>query len=455
MYPTRTNRRLQLRGPRFWEDSGGHDVGAMAAAVVAGIRPYTWAHALNRVPVTPAALPTSMYRRVHRVGRRVVQVAVAMAQRVASTPPHLAELLGRDPGDLPALPTHWLPAAREVISSRPDCIIRRSVPHVVELNCHSAVGGVNLVERLTEIFCRPTGSERRAADAPTAYSPFEARLRMLLAACRFGGGPPAIVTIGLLADPDVAGPAFFTDEVAFQRGRDVDASFVSVETLQEKGLGPLAGKSAVLRVGIVADWIDAAPDVLAALGADVATPEGLARLVVSDTAELLEDKALLALLSEGPALTAAEREVTRRHLPWTRLLRDGAATTPGGERVDLLGYVLRERESLVLKPCSGRQSAGVRFGRRSTTGQWEEALDVALRLGERWIVQHVVDGDPLPVAYVDTLSGELTAADRTHVISPYLFGAADGGCLARFLPDGDELTIAGRHGAVQNVAIGV
>ena len=48
--------------------------------------------------------------------------------------------------------------------------------------------------------------------------------------------------------------------------------------------------------------------------------------------------------------SAEERQVFRRHILWTRILSDRRTLLPDGQNGDLLPYVRREYESLVLKP---------------------------------------------------------------------------------------------------------
>ena len=92
---------------------------------------------------------------------------------------------------------------------------------------------------------------------------------------------------------------------------------------------------------------------------------------------LLTPKSNLAVLSEheeSDLLSAEEREVVRRHVPWSRLVADGP-TTYHGERVsNLIDFAVARRESLVLKPVGGFQSMGVHIGWRTSPAEWEQHL---------------------------------------------------------------------------------
>ena len=77
--------------------------------------------------------------------------------------------------------------------------------------------------------------------------------------------------------------------------------------------------------------------------------------------------------------SADERQVFRRHILWTRLLSDRRTLLPDGQTGDLLAYVRREHETLVLKPNRSYGGEGVvlghlltpgRNGRRPSNGPW-------------------------------------------------------------------------------------
>jgi uncharacterized circularly permuted ATP-grasp superfamily protein len=86
-----------------------------------------------------------------------------------------------------------------------------------------------------------------------------------------------------------------------------------------------------------------------------------------------------------------ERRLFQRHIPWTRLLADRQTALPAGRVGDLLEYVRRERERLVIKPNRGYGGDGVVLGHSSDQSGWESAIERALRDPDRWVAQEVVD----------------------------------------------------------------
>jgi uncharacterized circularly permuted ATP-grasp superfamily protein len=134
--------------------------------------------------------------------------------------------------------------------------------------------------------------------------------------------------------------------------------------------------------------------------------------VVSSISAELDQKSCFEVFTDPELaerfLTVEERQVVRRHVLWTRIVSDRRTVSPAGERVDLLEYIRKERESLVLKPNRSYGGEGVLVGPTATQGEWETALDRALTDGNRWVVQQAV---PIPVKSFHVLD----ASDRLRV----------------------------------------
>ena len=84
---------------------------------------------------------------------------------------------------------------------------------------------------------------------------------------------------------------------------------------------------------------------------------------------------------------AEDRHVFRRHILWTRLLADRRTSLPDGQAGELLEYVRRDRECLVLKPNRSYGGSGVALGPSMTQSEWDSAIDAALGDEGRWVVQ--------------------------------------------------------------------
>ena len=134
---------------------------------------------------------------------------------------------------------------------------------------------------------------------------------------------------------------------------------------------------------------------LAEEGVDVTPMRALLRqnrVVSSITAEL-DQKSCFEVFTDPDladrTLNVEERQVMRRHVLWTRLVVERHTVSPTGERIDLLEYARRERESLVLKPNREYGGEGVVVGPTATQSEWESALDRALADEKRWVLQQL------------------------------------------------------------------
>ncbi|HEV8149973.1 MAG TPA: hypothetical protein VGP61_07280, partial [Gemmatimonadales bacterium] len=146
--------------------------------------------------------------------------------------------------------------------------------------------------------------------------------------------------------------------------------------------------------------------------------------------KILHKKASLAVLSDernAEWFDAAQRDAIARHIPWTRVVEE-RKTEFRGERIDLLPWLARNRERLVLKPNDDYGGAGIVLGWEVADARWQEALQHAL--SEPFIVQEriALPEESFP-SYAD---GELVFATRIVDTAPFVFGGEYvDGCLTR------------------------
>jgi uncharacterized circularly permuted ATP-grasp superfamily protein len=148
-------------------------------------------------------------------------------------------------------------------------------------------------------------------------------------------------------------------------------------------------------------------------------------------AKLLHKKSIFALLSDEAVTEAAgveveQRALLRRHVPWTRFVEPGR-TTYADREVDLLPFVLAERERLVLKPNDEYGGKGISIGWETDATTWAEAVSAACQ--EPFVVQERVH-----IAYEDYPAwrgDHLEIGRRLVDTDPFLFGTDVQGCLTR------------------------
>jgi hypothetical protein len=104
--------------------------------------------------------------------------------------------------------------------------------------------------------------------------------------------------------------------------------------------------------------------------------EGKVCVVNSFRSDMSQKKALFDLLTDE-AVTAkfpvAERKAIRDYIPWTRVVAP-TRTTYQGEPVDLLAHIVKNRESLVLKPNDENSDLPAYTGAELDQTSWERAV---------------------------------------------------------------------------------
>lgn len=165
------------------------------------------------------------------------------------------------------------------------------------------------------------------------------------------------------------------------------------------------------------------------------------RIISSITAEL-DQKSCWEVLTDPSVthryFTADERQVFRRHILWTRILSDRSTLLPDGQNGDLLEYVRREHELLVLKPNRSFGGQGVLLGHSMTRAEWEAAVERALKDQHRWVVQQLAG---IPVYEFPVLGPD----GKVHVEPFYT--------VMGFAPTKDGLAILGRASQKQVVNV--
>lgn len=84
-----------------------------------------------------------------------------------------------------------------------------------------------------------------------------------------------------------------------------------------------------------------------------------------------------------------ESELFRRHILWTRLLRETRTTDPQGKSVDLVPFILKNQSHFVLKPNRLYGGKGVLFGEGVKRREWERKIEAALEEPGAWVVQQL------------------------------------------------------------------
>jgi hypothetical protein len=140
-------------------------------------------------------------------------------------------------------------------------------------------------------------------------------------------------------------------------------------------------------------------------------------VVNSFRSAMLAKRSIFALLDD-PAyddlFSVDEVGAVCRHIPWTRLLREGM-TTYRGRRIDLLDFVSTQQNILSLKPNGDYGGHGETIGWECGSEEWARAIKSAL--SDSYVVQERVE--VLQQSFPAIHKGEIRYEDRRVDFDPY------------------------------------
>jgi len=413
------------------------------------IRDIGWPYQ-DQLPATPMAIPRASYAELYRVTSALVGLLRRTALEAAPTTQARLEAYR-----MPAR-EHHLFLSDEFLEERyadavvrPDIIIGPAGPQFLEFNVSAALGGP------VEMHCRLQVWRRLYGDddgrVPFGYhDPFAVRAALFHDLAAETARAPRVAVVGSTRLPDVE-RRYFELEAAYYNDHGLTARFFEPEELSEAwDCPPHLRYGLGLRNFTIGDFVKS--------GVDTApVQEALDRdclLVTTQSSVFLHSKLTMAMMSEGrPWMSAAEQRLVDAYLPWTRILT-ARRTARGGEEVDLVPFVLKHRESLVLKTALGESGNEVILGSRATEAQWESAVAAALEDGTS-VVQDFVVPQTCRLPILTDGSDEPEEVDVAPVLGPLLFGGRPAGLFARFFGDGEAGVVAvkGAHRTSSDSAV--
>jgi hypothetical protein len=149
-------------------------------------------------------------------------------------------------------------------------------------------------------------------------------------------------------------------------------------------------------------------------------------------------KAFFGVLTDeqnGAHFSHSERELIRMHIPWTRVVAD-VKTARYGQPIELLAFIRKERENLVLKPSDEYGGSGVTLGWETGEARWDAAIEAALSAEDGvWIVQERIPIRREVFPYIADV-GKVDYRDMLVDFAPYLFRGKLAGFLTRLSTTG-------------------
>jgi uncharacterized circularly permuted ATP-grasp superfamily protein len=149
-------------------------------------------------------------------------------------------------------------------------------------------------------------------------------------------------------------------------------------------------------------------------------------------------KAFFAVLTDernDSLFSIAERAIIKKHIPWTRVVAD-IKTGHYGEPIELLPFIRKQRNNLVLKPSDEYGGTGVHLGWETTEAKWDEVLAEALAAKNgAWIVQERIPTRREEFPHISN-DGKVENKDVLVDFAPYLYRGKLSGFLTRLSATG-------------------
>ena len=155
-------------------------------------------------------------------------------------------------------------------------------------------------------------------------------------------------------------------------------------------------------------------------------------------------KAFFAVLTDeryAGLYTDEEREMIRRHVPWTALVEERRVMVDGAS-VDLIPLLRTQREEFVIKPNDEYGGTGVTLGWETSESDWDAAIARAIGGQDGgWVAQRriAVRREMFPVCEADSAeasAGRVVRRDMLVDFAPYIFRGKLAGFLTRLSSSG-------------------
>jgi hypothetical protein len=409
--------------------------------------------------VTFAGRPMPTFVRPHLVSRADLDALRGAGRRLLELSARVArQAFGGDVGRLldflgtPEAEARWVrhdPGEPDVLLSRLDAFLSPDGPRFIEINS-DAPAGFGYGDRMAELLLELPVFQAFARGVKVSYPASAPGLvTAVLAQARGTAGSEPSVAIVDWAEVKTRSDQEILREAFAERG--VTCFLADPREAERRGGRLRFGDrtpDVVYRRAVLTELVERESEVRAFLEAYAA---GEAVFANSLRCRLSEDKAFFALLTDeafSALLSEDERAFVARVVPWTRRVEE-RWTRKGGVEIDLVPFILENRQTLVLKPAHGYGGDSVYLGREVEAADWEQAVRAAL--GSAWVVQERVEIPEEAFPVVE--EGRLAFRPFKVNVNPFYVRGLETGAVTR-ASRGAVINVSAGGGSVPTFAIG-
>ncbi len=153
-------------------------------------------------------------------------------------------------------------------------------------------------------------------------------------------------------------------------------------------------------------------------------------MVNSFRSKYLHKKSIFALITDPKyqeGMTPEQLYAVYTHVPWTRKVEDTRTTDINQQPIDLLDYIRKEQQHLVMKPNDEYGGKGIFVGWELTSQEWDSAIETALK--SYYLVQTRVEVSR--EHYPTWVDQNLEWGEYTVDLDPFIFNREVKGVLTR------------------------
>ena len=397
----------------------------------------------------PQFLDRKRWESLRASGRALLELAARLArQAFGGDVVKLMSFLGT-----PESEARWVaidPGEPDVVWSRLDAFLGADGPRFVEINS-DAPAGFGYGDRMAGVFQELPVFREIAARFPLSYQASAPALIQAVLSEGRARGAPRVARVAIVDFADVKTRA--DQEILREEFEKTGARAVLADPRDCSARGGrfFAGDfpaEIVFRRAVLSELVGRPAEVAGFLDAYASRA---AVFVNSFRCRLSEDKAFFALLTDeafAELMTADERALVERVVPWTRRLEE-RRTLRDGVSVDLVPHALARKDDLVLKPTHGHGGESVLIGSEAAPDAWERAIVRGTEGGFVIQARQQIPEEPFPIVE----GGRLRIEPRKLNANPFYVRGATAGAVAR-ASQASVINVSAGGGSVPSFVVG-